>query len=52
MTLFSIPHSLGLSVSVRPILYPNDNLFNRSDEYHGEDQVFRIGNKFREIVIV
>jgi len=52
MTLFSISHSLGLSVSVRPILDPNDDLLNRSDEYHGEDQEFRIGNKFRETVIV
>jgi hypothetical protein len=52
MTLFSISRSLGLSVSVRPTLDPNDDLLNRSDEYHGEGQVIRIGNKFRETVIV
>jgi hypothetical protein len=54
MTLFSISRSLGLPVSVRPMLDPNDGLLNRIDEYQGEGegQVFRIGDKFRETAVV
>lgn len=60
MILFTIFRSLGLSVSVRPMLDPNDDQLSPINEYRAEeeaaetgqpvdkDPVFRIGEEFRE----
>lgn len=49
MTLFSIFRSLGLAVSVRPMLDPND--LNRLNEERSDGEVFRVGHKFEMTAI-
>jgi hypothetical protein len=52
MTLFTIFRSLGLSVSVRPVLDPNDYQLKQIDRHHEEEGlVFRIGYSFSQTAI-
>jgi hypothetical protein len=58
MTLFSTLRSLGLTVTVHPMLNPGDRHLNAIDEYRAqetsedEDEIYWIGEGFRKTILV